>query len=88
MGKNKSITPAERDIIWNCFQYVGSIAKVVQTLALFWDKIVNAIMLDKKYKTFNNLQGKQSRKTTAAEDRIMVRMSKADPFLISTQIRS
>ena len=84
MGKNKSTIPTEREIIWNYFQNVGSIAKVVQALALSRGKIINAITHYKKYKTFNNLQRKQPRKMTATEDRIMVGKSKADPFLMST----
>ncbi|XP_075166377.1 uncharacterized protein LOC142238569 [Haematobia irritans] len=88
MGKKKSSTPVERKIIWTCYENVGSVAKVVKILSLSRGKVVNAIKHYKQFTTFNNLPRNVPRKTSAADDRLMVRMSKADPFFTSSQIRS
>lgn len=79
MDKNKSSTPAERELIWKGYGHVGCVSKVVKALSLWRRKIV-------KCKTFDNFPRKIS-KTSDAEDRLMVRMSKADFFLPSTQVR-
>ena len=87
MDKNKSSIPAERGIIWNSFHNVGSVAKVVKNLSIFRGNVLNAIKHYKQFRTFNNLLRKKQRKKTVAEDGIIARMSKSDPFLTSTQIR-
>lgn len=88
MGKGKSTSPCERKIIWQCFQKYKNIAKISEILNFSRGKINNAINYYKKHKTFNNLPRKKPRKTTAAEDRIIVRLSKSDPFLTSMEIRA
>lgn len=88
MGKKKSSTPAERRLIWETFQKTKSVGKVSEVLGFSRGKVNNAIHYYKKNSTFNDLPRKKQQKTTKAEDRRLVRISKSDPFLTSTEIRA
>lgn len=88
MGKKKSSTPAERRLIWETFQKTKSVGKVSEVLGFSRGKVNNSIHYYKKNSTFNDLPRKKPRKTTKAEDRRLVRISKSDPFLTSTEIRA
>lgn len=88
MGKKKSSSPCERKIIWECFQKHQSVSKVTEYLNFSRGKVNNALQYYKKNKTFNNLPRNKPRKTTPTDDRKLVRLSKADPFLTSSEIRA
>lgn len=88
MGKNKSSTPCERKIIWECFQIHQNVMKVTQILGFSRGKVRNAIQYYRNKQTFEDSPRKKQRKTTPAEDRIMTRLSKSDPFMTSVQIRA
>lgn len=88
MGKKKSSTPCERKIIWECFEKHKNVSKVTECLNFSRGKVNNAIQYYKKHNTFDNLPRKKPRKTTSADDRILVRLCKTDPFLTSTEIRA
>lgn len=88
MGKNKTSTPCERKIIVKCFKKYKNVMKVSKILGFTRGKVRNAVQYFKKHQTFENLPRKKSRKTTPAEDRTLVRLSKVDPFLTSVQLRA
>lgn len=88
MGRAKTSTPCERKLICEFFQKYKNIAKVAKILNFSRGKINNAIAYFKKHETFENLPRKKLRKTTPTDDRILVRLSKSDPFLTSTEIRA
>ncbi|XP_075163364.1 uncharacterized protein LOC142236000 [Haematobia irritans] len=60
----------------------------LKILSLSRGKVVNAINHYKQFNTLNNLPRNVPRKSSAADDRLMVQMSKANPFFTSSQIRS
>ena len=74
MGKNKHTSPDERKIIWNLFNKEKQISKVVQILGFSRGKVVNAIAYYKKNSTFQNCLRNKPRKTTAQDDRKIVRL--------------
>lgn len=88
MGKNKSSTPQERKIIWECFQKHKNVTKVAELLTFSRGRVKNALKHFKTKKSFENLPRKKPRKTTCYDDRKIVHMSKVDPFLTSTEIRT
>lgn len=88
MGKNRSSNPNERKIIWECFAKHQSVARVTKVLGFSRGKVNNAIQYYKKNGTFKNLPRNKPRKTTPTTDRQLVRLSKADPFLTSSEIRA
>lgn len=87
MGKHESSTPVERKIIREYFQKHQNIAKVTELLNFSRGRVKNAIQYYIKNGNFENLPRNKPRKTTPADDRQLVRMSKCDSFLTSTEIR-
>ena len=71
-----------------CFQKNQNVKKVSEILNFSRGNVRNAIAHFKKHKTFDNVQSEKPRKTTSADDRRIVNLSKRDPFLTSTQIRA
>ena len=88
MGKNKSSNPAERKLIWNYFQKWQKVKKIAKILDFSACKVRNAIAHYKKNGSFENIPRQIPRKTTKADDRRIVSLSRADPFLSSSQIRA
>lgn len=88
MGKNKSCSPQEREIIHKMYLERKNASEVAKLLQISRGKVRNAINHFKTHQTFSNLRRKKARKTTQRDDTELVRMSKRDPFLTSTQIRA
>ena len=90
MGKNKSCTPQMRELIVQCYQNEQlSMSAIAQKFACSKKMVFGAIHLYNKTKEFETPARKpRARKTTLAEDRIICRASKRNPFLSSREIRA
>lgn len=89
MGKKKSCTPEERQIIVNLVEKGYFYAQIGDLLTCSRNKVYNAVKYWKKNGTTSNVsRKKRSRKTTPQEDRAIIRASKKDHFLSSKNIQN
>lgn len=89
MGKNKSCDAATRKIIVNFhLKQKWSYRKIADYLECSVKMVFNALAHFKLHGTSDNVPRKlRPRKTTVQEDRLMLRLAKADPFKGSNVIR-
>lgn len=88
MGKNKHCTPELRRIILNMKEDGKTITVISKELRCSRKMIYNALKHMEEYESYNNkIRKERPRKTTAREDREIIKMSKNNPFFNSNDIR-
>lgn len=88
MGKAKSCTSEEREIILNLRKENYSYAEIAKKLKRSKKLVFDALKHWDFYKTVNNVpRKKRPRKTSAATDRKIIRLSKQDPLKSAVDIR-
>ena len=87
MGKNKSCSPELRKLIVQCYQNENeSMSSIAKRFSCSKKMVFGAIQVFKRTGSFETPKRKPiERKTTPKEDRLICRISKADPFWILTR---
>lgn len=89
MGKKKNCDETLRNTIVNFVKRGWSYRRIADYLQCSKNMVFNAVQHVRRNKTVQNVPRKQRlRKTTPQEDRMMVRLAKADPFIGSVFIKN
>lgn len=89
MGKSKSCCPEQRKTIFKLKEEGFNISEISSMLRISRKMIYNAIKHVNKYKSYENQPRKlRPKKTTAVEDRILVRHAKNNPFITAQELKN